>query len=88
VRVLTSDREIVCSLTLPQPGDVLWQPVSAKQGLPGRPSPEPASRDLWPWLAAAGALGFLADWLLFGRRGVARVSSAQAAGRSLWRKAS
>ena len=88
VRVLTGDREIVCSLTLPQPGDVLWQPARAKQGLPGRPSPEPASRDLWPWLAAAGALGLLADWLLFGRRGVARISSSQPAGRKLWRKAS
>jgi hypothetical protein len=75
-------------LTLPQPGDVLWQPARAKQGLPGRPVPEPASRDLWPWLAAAGALGLLADWLLFGRRGVARISSAQPSGRKLWRKAS
>jgi hypothetical protein len=26
-----------------------------------------ASSDLWPWLAIAGGLGLLAEWLLFGR---------------------
>jgi hypothetical protein len=83
LRFFTPNPGIVRVLT-----GVLWQPARAKQGLPGRPSPEPASRDLWPWLAAAGALGLLADWLLFGRRGVARVSSAQPTGRKLWRKAS
>ena len=33
VRVLTGDRELVYSLTLPQPGDVLWTPTNAKRGL-------------------------------------------------------
>ena len=33
-----------------------------------------SSRDLWPWLALAGALGLLAEWLLYGRfrRGMRR----------------
>ena len=57
VRVLTGDRELVYSMTLPQPGDVIWTPTNAKRGLPGRGPSEPASRDIWQWLAIAGGLG-------------------------------
>ncbi len=67
VRVLTGDRELVYSLTLPQPGDTVWKPSNVKLGLPGRAPIGPTSRDLWHWLAIAGALGLLADWILFGR---------------------
>ncbi len=70
VRVLTGDREMVYSLTLPQPGDVVWRPSagdSVKLGLPPRAPFGPTSRDLWHWLALAGALGLLADWILYGR---------------------
>ena len=35
VRVLTGDRELVYSMTLPQPGDVIWKPTSAKRGTSG-----------------------------------------------------
>jgi hypothetical protein len=67
VRVLVGDRELVYSLTLPQPGDTVWQPSNVKVGLPGRAPLGPASRDIWQWLAIAGAIGLFADWILFGR---------------------
>ncbi len=67
VRVLSGDRELVYSLTLPQPGDTIWRPANIKLGLPPRAPFGPTSRDLWHWLALAGALGLLADWILFGR---------------------
>ena len=88
VRVLTGDRELVYSLTLPQPGDTVWQPSNVKIGLPPRAPAGPTSRDIWQWLALAGAAGFVIDWILFGRidrriraaRGVPPAES--------WRKAS
>jgi hypothetical protein len=87
VRVLTGDRELVYSMTLPQPGDAVWKPNNAKHGLPGRGPSEPASRDIWQWLAIAGSLGLLADWILYGRKRSAAPVSGTA--RSvLWRKAS
>jgi von Willebrand factor type A domain len=67
VRVLAGDRELVYSLTLPQPGDTVWQPSNVKVGLPGRAPAGPISRDIWQWLAIAGAAGLLVDWILFGR---------------------
>ena len=88
VRVLAGDRELVYSLTLPQPGDTVWQPANVKFGLPGRAPAGPASRDIWQWLAIAGAAGLLADWILYGRidrriRAANGIPSADA-----WRKAS
>jgi hypothetical protein len=94
VRVLTGDRELVYSLTLPQPGDTVWKPSAAelrqgvKLGLPGRAPLGPTSRDLWHWLALAGAAGLLADWILYGRidrRMRAATGAVPGAG---WRKAS
>ncbi len=67
VRVLAGDRELVYSLTLPQPGDTVWKPSNVKVGLPGRAPAGPVSRDIWQWLAIAGAVGLLADWILYGR---------------------
>ena len=89
VRVLAGDRELVYSLTLPQPGDTVWQPSNVKVGLPGRAPAGPASRDIWQWLAIAGALGLFADWILFGRidRG-ARAPKGVAPEAAGWRKAS
>ena len=87
VRVLTGDRELVYSMTLPQPGDVVWKPTSAKRGLPGRSPSEPASRDIWQWLAIAGALGLAADWMLYGRKRSTAPASNTARGMP-WRKAS
>jgi hypothetical protein len=67
VRVLSGDRELVYSLTLPQPGDAAWKPSNVKIGLPPRAPIGPTSRDLWQWLALAGAVGLLVDWILYGR---------------------
>ena len=57
VRVLTGDRELVYSLTLPQPGDTVWKPATGdvvKLGLPASRAPRPNfSRSL----ALAGARG-------------------------------
>jgi hypothetical protein len=88
VRVLTGDREMVYSLTLPQPGDFVWKPSSGKRGLPGRGPSEPSSRDIWPWLAILGGVGLLLDWILYGRMRTRYVPPAQADRRVFWRKAS
>ncbi len=88
VRVLTGDRELVYSLTLPQPGDVVWKPASVRHGMPGRAPYEPAARDIWQWLALLGAAGLIADWILFGRMRKGWVSATQIIPRLPWRKAS
>jgi von Willebrand factor type A domain/Aerotolerance regulator N-terminal len=87
VRLFTGDRELVYSLTLPQPGDVAWRPSHAKVGLPGNAPVGSSSRDVWQWLALLGAVGLLVDWILFGRM---RGGAAPLAGRLgvPWRKAS
>ncbi|MGB6941613.1 MAG: VWA domain-containing protein [Bryobacteraceae bacterium] len=87
VRVLTGDRELVYSLTLPQPGDTVWKPSNVKLGVPGRAPLGPTSRDLWQWLALAGAAGLLADWILFGRMDRRmRGGNTVASGETAWRR--
>ena len=88
VRVLTGDRELVYSLTLPQPGDVLWTPAGVRRGIPGRVPYEPASHDIWQWLAVLGGLGLVADWILYGRMRKGLVAAARAVPGMRWRKAS
>jgi von Willebrand factor type A domain len=88
VRVLTGDRELVYSLTLPQPGDTVWKPANVKLGLPPRSPIGPTSRDLWHWLALAGALGLLADWILYGRIDRRMRAAAGPMPGQSWRKAS
>jgi hypothetical protein len=74
VRVVTGDRETVYSLTLPDVGDITWRPPAdvargVRRGLVETSSaPNP-----WPWLALAGGLGLLADWLLYGRKQIVRL---------------
>jgi len=47
----------------------LWvPPVNTIIGLPKSISLPPAARDLWKWLALAGALGLLVEWFLFGQK--------------------
>ncbi|MFN3322670.1 MAG: vWA domain-containing protein [Bryobacteraceae bacterium] len=68
VRIQAGDREMVYSLTLPEVADSAWEaPAEALQGVPPRLTDEAGAYDLWRWLALAGALGLLVEWLLFGR---------------------
>lgn len=82
VRIQTGDREIVYSLTLPEAGLAEWKiPDAVRRGLPRVRGVESPVRDLWQWLAALGALGLLAEWLLYGR-GRRTVRLAKAAARN------
>jgi len=68
VRVITGDRELVYSLTLPGVAEALWKPpASVRKGIPRSMSDGVTTTDIWPWFAVAGILGFVLDWLLFGR---------------------
>jgi len=68
VRVVAGDREYLYSLTLPELWDSKWEPpADAHQGIPRFQQMAESSGDLWPWLALAGGLGLLAEWLLYGR---------------------
>ena len=68
VRVLAGDREYVNSLTLPEVGETKWQPpADVRRGIPRALPLVPSGSDPWPWLALAGGLLLLAEWLLFGR---------------------
>ncbi len=88
VRVQTGGGELIYSLTLPELAETMWTPPQGvAKGVPATSLRESAATDIWPWLALAGALGLLADWILFGRSSIARLTSD--AGISLpWRKAS
>ncbi len=70
-RVALPGRELAYTLHLPEVGEVRWEPpAGVRKGIPPASSiPLPA--DLWPWLAAAGALGLLAEWMWYGRRPIA-----------------
>ena len=93
VRVSYGDREIVYSLTLPEIGETAWTPPKGlRRGVPRRNPIDPSPTDLWPWLAALGALGLGAEWMLYGR-GQRRVRVHQPgevrnARNHWWRKAS
>lgn len=68
VRVQDGRRELVYSLTLPEMATAAWKPpAAARQGVPAALEAGPAARELWPWLAVAGALGLALEWSLFGR---------------------
>jgi hypothetical protein len=68
VRVRAGDREYMYSLSLPQLWDSKWQPpASAMKGIPTFAPILQGSSDMWQWLALAGAVGLLAEWLIYGR---------------------
>jgi hypothetical protein len=67
VRVISSGREQVHSLSLPEVASTRWEaPRSAFRGLPGAIE-RAVSRDLWRLLAMLGMAGLLVEWLLYGR---------------------
>jgi len=93
VHVVTGDRERVYSLTLPDVGDTAWRPpASAARGIRRGTTAESAAPNPWPWLALAGGLGLFADWLLYGRSRIVRLTPRTASmslvERLRWRKAS
>ena len=68
VKVAAGDREYLYSLSLPELWDTKWTaPAEARSGIPHFTQVIDAASDLWPWLALAGALGLLAEWILYGR---------------------
>jgi hypothetical protein len=73
---MMGDRETVYSVTLPDTGDVKWQPPAGVARGIGRTTVAAGSvPNPWPWLALLGGLGLLADWLLFGRNRMLRITS-------------
>ena len=93
VHVITGDREMVYSLTLPDVGDITWRPpANVARGVQRGTTAAAAAPNPWPWLALAGGLGLLADWLLYGRSRIVRLAPRAAspglAERLRWRKAS
>ncbi|HYP05383.1 MAG TPA: VWA domain-containing protein [Bryobacteraceae bacterium] len=68
VRIVSSGREQVHSLTLPEVAATQWDaPQASLRGVPGAVE-RAVSRDLWRYLAILGAAGLLLEWLLYGRQ--------------------
>ena len=85
VRVQLDDREMVYSLTLPDIAEAAWKvPASVRKGVPRGTGSTSLPTDIWPWLAVLGALGFLADWLMFGRTRAIRLRNGQIAAPLAW----
>ncbi|MEO5924681.1 MAG: VWA domain-containing protein [Bryobacteraceae bacterium] len=79
IRVQTGDRELVYSLTLPALADGTWtKPTGIANGIPPKTFSASTSTEIWPWLAIAGALGLLLDWILFGRNRAISLTSIKA----------
>jgi hypothetical protein len=67
--VVSDDRERVLSLTLPDVAEKEWSPpAEVTRDLPPMSGFLPNAVDLWKWLALAGALCLLAEWILFGQQ--------------------
>lgn len=60
--------EMLYALTLPHVAQSVWTPpANARVGVPDSLGGGPSARDLWQWLAVAGAAGLLAEWWIYGR---------------------
>jgi len=82
VHVVSDDRERILSLTLPDVAELQWTPpAEVGREVPPASAMLPAAVDLWKWLATAGALCLLAEWILFGRQRSFRFGKNAAAGR-------
>ncbi len=88
VRVTGGRGERVYSLTLPEVGDSEWAiPSATAQGLPPRWS-RPLARDFWQWLAAAGGIILVIEWLLYGRARRGALRASQPPARAFMKRAS
>lgn len=73
IHIASYDRERILSLTLPDVAEHEWKPPAASaSGLPAASTWSPNSVSLWQWLAILGAIGLLAEWMLFGWRRIIR----------------
>lgn len=69
VRILDGTREVVYSLTLPDLPDKSWDaPSTVATGIPPEGLSSPEAKELWRWLALAGAIVLGVEWWLFARR--------------------
>ena len=83
VRVRTGIHETSYSLSLPNVSGVAWKPpAGVLTGIPRSGATSTGQPLLWPWLALAGALGFLIDWLMFGESRIRRLGTQGAAAAS------
>jgi hypothetical protein len=68
VRVIAGNSERVYSLTLPEMWDVKWTPpANVRHGIPAWNDSIRRNADLWPFLAALGALLLIIEWIVYGR---------------------
>jgi hypothetical protein len=83
IHIVSDGRERVLSLTLPDVAELEWKPpANAAEGLPAEGRFSPGAIDLWKWFAILGAIGFLIEWMLFGRqRSVRRAKQGSVRGR-------
>jgi hypothetical protein len=78
--VVSDDRERVLSLTLPDVAEKEWSPsAEVTRDLPAMSGFLPNAVDLWKWLAVAGALCLLAEWIFFGQQRTPRFGKKAAA---------
>jgi hypothetical protein len=83
VRVITGNSERVYSLTLPEMWDVKWTPpANARHGIPAWTDSIRRSRTLWPWLALAGLILLLTEWILYGSYTTSRIHVVKAPART------
>ena len=76
VRVQAGDHEYLYALTLPQLWDSKWEPpANLHHGIPRFSEVIDRITEVWPWLALAGAVGLLVEWLLYGRFKVAKFAT-------------
>ena len=68
IRVVAGDREYLYSLNLPELWETRWEPpADAAKGVPRFARVSSGAGDLWPFLAVAGGLLLVLEWLLYGR---------------------
>jgi hypothetical protein len=85
VRVMAGNRELVYSLSLPATSDTTWEPAdSVLRGVPRASAAGSAPTDLWPWLALAGIMLLIVEWVLFGRF---RRRALTGPSKAVWRRA-
>lgn len=87
VRVQTGSKEQVYSLSLPDIADTAWDaPAKVRRGIPRGLADSIASRDIWQWLAIAGGLLLLIEWLWFGRTRLPAVQQQSLPGTDILRR--